>query len=86
VYQTANGRFQARIRVDGRVETHGTFDDDYWAARAYDRRAREIGRFSNLNFPDGDAPWIRRAGGGGPGVRGPPPPPPHAGVIDLSGD
>lgn len=47
-----NGKWRARIRVNGRSVFLGYFDDKEEAARAHDRAARELhGEFAWLNFP-----------------------------------
>mmetsp|Transcript_14584 Transcript_14584/g.28229 ORF Transcript_14584/g.28229 Transcript_14584/m.28229 type:complete len:677 (+) Transcript_14584:571-2601(+) len=44
--------WRSRIWVNQRSEHLGNFDDEVEAARAFDRRARELGRLTALNFPD----------------------------------
>lgn len=47
-----NGRYIARITVDGRKRHLGVFDDAEEAARAYDAAARQhFGEFARTNFP-----------------------------------
>jgi len=47
------GKWVATIRCDGKTTYLGAFDDEIEAARAYDRKARELfGEFAYLNFPD----------------------------------
>jgi hypothetical protein len=54
VHRDKNGKWKAGIRVGGRQTFIGLFDDEVEAARAYDRKAREMfGEFAYLNFPDG---------------------------------
>jgi hypothetical protein len=54
VHRDKDGRWKAGIRVGGRQTFIGVFDDEVEAARAYDRKARELfGEFAYLNFPAG---------------------------------
>lgn len=47
------GRYKARIKQNGSDTVIGDFDDEIEAARAYDRKAREIhGEKALVNFPD----------------------------------
>jgi hypothetical protein len=47
------GRWQARIRSEGKARELGFYRDEEDAARAYDAAARELfGEFAYLNFPD----------------------------------
>jgi hypothetical protein len=46
-----HARWVATISINGKVVTIGTFDSAIEAARAFDARARQLGRV-NLNFPD----------------------------------
>lgn len=46
-------KWQARITVNGKETYLGTFETDYLAAKAYDKKCLEIrGRFAVLNFPE----------------------------------
>ena len=48
-----SGRYNARIRTDGKQKNIGTFDTAITAAHAYDQAAIEAGRKQHqLNFPD----------------------------------
>ncbi|MGA2171931.1 MAG: HNH endonuclease [Sedimentisphaerales bacterium] len=52
-YLKRDGRWAARIRVDGCAKHIGVYDDEAAAAKAYDRAAREYYKeFARLNFPD----------------------------------
>ena len=51
---TAGVAWYARICHQGKQERLGNFASPQEAARAYDRRARQLGK-SELNFPDGEA-------------------------------
>jgi hypothetical protein len=47
------GKWRARIRLNGREMCIGYFDDEIEAAKAYDRKARELfGEYAYLNFPE----------------------------------
>ena len=46
-----NGKFHAQIRENGKPFHLGTFTSAVQAAKAFDKRARQLGRFANLNFP-----------------------------------
>ena len=48
-----NGRYETRLRVDGRVAYLGTFTNERDAALMYDAVVRRTrGEFATLNFPD----------------------------------
>ena len=50
------GKWKARIKEKGHDLVLGDFDDEVEAARAYDRKAREMhGAKAQVNFPDD--PW-----------------------------
>lgn len=52
VLATAN-RWRATIGINGKSHHIGVFDNIIDAARAYDKKAREVfGEFAKLNFPD----------------------------------
>mmetsp|Transcript_11750 Transcript_11750/g.19161 ORF Transcript_11750/g.19161 Transcript_11750/m.19161 type:complete len:191 (+) Transcript_11750:503-1075(+) len=52
VYWNKNCKaWRARIWVNGKSEHLGNFDDEEQAARAFDKRAHELGRYDSLNFP-----------------------------------
>ena len=53
VWVTRTGRYEARLRVDGRLAYLGTFTNERDAALMYDAVARRTrGEFATLNFPD----------------------------------
>ena len=53
VGKQGSGRFQAQIRIDGKLQGFGTFDTPKEAAEAFDRAAIQAGRpTSKLNFLD----------------------------------
>ncbi len=45
-----SNQWQAQIRVAGKLENLGLFDDEAEAARAFDTRAAELGRPTNFNL------------------------------------
>ena len=47
-------KWQVHITHAGTRDNLGTFDDEVAAARAYDRRARQLGEHGKCNFPDDD--------------------------------
>jgi hypothetical protein len=48
-----SGRYQAHLRINGRLAYLGTFDSEEDAARAWDDAARQHhGEFTRLNFPE----------------------------------
>ena len=50
----SGARFRARIQIDGKLVRMGLFDTAEEAARAYDAKAREMGKpEAHLNFPVG---------------------------------
>ena len=52
-YDKEHKKWEAGITVEGRRIHIGLFDSEVEAARAYDRRARQLfGQFAYLNFPD----------------------------------
>ena len=54
VQKTKNGKFSARIDINGRTKGIGTFETSIKAAVAYDQAAIKAGKKkSTLNFPDG---------------------------------
>lgn len=58
----ATGKWVATIGFEGRSIHLGSFDDEVAAARAYDRKARELfGEYAYLNFPD-DAETMQERG------------------------
>ena len=48
------GRIEARIKVNGKQEHLGSFKSEVEAAKAFDARARQLGRLQSLNFPTAD--------------------------------
>ena len=53
VTKTKSGRFQARIRIDGKLQKVGMFDTAKKAARAYDHAVMQAGRPpTKLNYQD----------------------------------
>mmetsp|Transcript_16729 Transcript_16729/g.32522 ORF Transcript_16729/g.32522 Transcript_16729/m.32522 type:complete len:373 (+) Transcript_16729:183-1301(+) len=52
VYWNKNCKaWRARIWVNGKSEHLGNFDDEFEAARAFDKRALDLGRNGTMNFP-----------------------------------
>jgi hypothetical protein len=46
-------KFMASICIDGKNKNLGYFDDQVTAAKAYDKKAKELfGEYAYLNFPD----------------------------------
>ncbi|HNS22727.1 MAG TPA: AP2 domain-containing protein [Sedimentisphaerales bacterium] len=61
-YNKQRSRWIVLIRVEGRYQFVGSFDDEEEAARAYDRAAVErLGEFARLNFPEEWPPERRNA-------------------------
>ena len=48
------GRWVAQIYVQGKTAIIGSFPSEIDAAKAFDARARQVGRLKNLNFPAAD--------------------------------
>lgn len=56
-YNRRRGKYQARIRYNGKRIWLGTFTDETDAARAYDQAAQKyFGPFAHLNFPQDHGP------------------------------
>lgn len=54
VHLSRSGRWVAQIQKNGKIYHLGTFDSEFDAARAYDKKAKELhGEFASLNFPAG---------------------------------
>jgi len=52
-YDKKRDKYYAKIKFEGRNRYLGVFDDPVEAAKAYDRKARELhGPYARLNFPD----------------------------------
>ena len=56
--------FKARIAINSKPEYLGCFSSDIEAAKAYDTRARQIGRLRRLNFPTAADEAAASASGG----------------------
>ena len=56
VHRNHLNRWVAQINISGKQEYLGCFKSEVEAAKAYDARAREIGRIGKLNFPTDDDP------------------------------
>ena len=53
VYKSGNNKFNASISIDGKKQSHGTFDTPYEAAKAHDCAAIQAGcPPTKLNFPN----------------------------------
>ena len=51
-WQEKSQKWEAYLKVCGKQEHLGRFDDELEAAKAVDRRLREIGTLENLNYDD----------------------------------
>lgn len=52
-FSSRENKYKAQIQCDGTKYNLGTFVDELSAAKAYDRKAKELfGEFAKLNFPE----------------------------------
>jgi len=62
-WNKCHGKWEAKIKIDGKNIFLGYFADEIAAAHAYDAAARELfGEFANPNFPDGSVNEQERNG------------------------
>jgi hypothetical protein len=59
-YRRSPGKWQATVKVDGKYQHIGIFDDEVAAARAYDQSASfHFGKWACVNFPtEGQSPAL----------------------------